>query len=161
MDKVIYAYNKGYIVSKEGEVFYKGKKRKLMLVSNKCKYFCFSLRKDGVTIKIKVHRLQAYQKYGDKIFNEGVVVRHLDGNSLNNHYENIAIGTQQENVLDIPKEIRIKSARYASSFTQKYNHDEVYEFYSKCRSYKTTMEKFDIKSKNGLYFILKKMKKSS
>lgn len=161
MDNIIYAHNKGYTVSIDGEVFYKGKKRTLMLKSKTCKYYCFSLRKDGVSIKVKVHRLQAYQKYGNEMFKEGIVVRHLDGNSLNNHYDNIAIGTHHDNSMDIPKNIREKIAINASSYMKKYNHEEIYEFYCKCKSYKKTMQKFNISSKNGLHFILKKINKKT
>lgn len=54
------------------------------------------------------HQLVAYQKYGDKWLYSNLVVRHLDGNTLNNNEDNIAIGTVKDNYLDIPKETRIK-----------------------------------------------------
>ena len=37
-----------------------------------------------VKTKNYTHRLQAYQKYNNEIYNKGIVVRHLDGNKLNN-----------------------------------------------------------------------------
>lgn len=54
------------------------------------------LRKEGATRLLRVHRLVA------RAFVEGIgpVVRHLDGDSLNNCSENLAWGTQRENTLD-------------------------------------------------------------
>lgn len=153
---IINANKKGYIVDKEGNVFYKNKKRKL---SNNCNYLRFTIRYNKVHFYIKVHQLQAYQKFGDKIFENGIVVRHLNGNSLDNSYENIGIGTHQDNILDIPQEIRLKKAIHASSFSQKYNHKEIYDFYMSCKSYKKTMEKFGITSKNLINYIKNKYKK--
>lgn len=59
-------------------------------------------------VKIFVHRFQAYAKFGEKLFEKGMVVRHLDSNKLNNSLDNIAIGTQAENLDDNPKEIKEK-----------------------------------------------------
>lgn len=147
---VINANKKGYIVDEDGNVFYKNKKRKL---TNDCNYLRFTIRCNKVHYYIKVHQLQAYQKFGDKIFENGIVVRHLNGNSLDNSYENIDIGTYQDNILDIPQEIRLKKAIHASSFNQKYNHKEIYDFYMSCKSYKKTMEKFGITSKSLINYI--------
>lgn len=118
-------------------------------------YNSFSVRFNNKIKLVKVHRLQAYQKYGNKLYDEGIVVRHLDNDKLNNSWDNIVIGTQSENMLDIPEQIRIKKAIHASSFITKYNHKEVIEFYNTCKSYKKTMEKFNITSKGTLNYILK------
>ena len=158
MNKIKIASEKGYIVDNNGNVFYNGKQRKLHFKSGKQKYSCFTARINGVTTRIEVHRLQAYQKYGDKVFEDGIVVRHLNVDSSDNSFNNIEIGTYQDNSLDIPQEKRLELAKYASSFAQKYNHEDVYEFYLKTRSYKKTMEHFGITSKNGLNFIIKKFK---
>lgn len=158
MDKIKIASEKGYIVNNNGEVFYKERKRKLNYKTDTNQYAFFNVRINGKSKKIYVHRLQAYQKYGDIIFEKDIVVRHLNNNSNDNSYDNIGIGTQQENMLDIPKEKRIERSKYASSFMKKYRHDEVYEFYQKTKSYKKTMEHFGIPSKNGLYFIIQKFK---
>lgn len=105
---------------------------------------------------IKCHRLQAYQKYGDMLYGEGMMVRHLNGDSLDNSWGNIAIGTNSENQMDIPEQIRLFRARYASSFMQKHNHDDIISFYKENKSYKKTMEKFEISSKGTLHYILNK-----
>ena len=97
------AIEKGYYVNEIGEAFSKKQKLSLRLKYTNPNYYCFNIRdNENKVCRILVHRLQAYQKFGDEIFKEGIVVRHLDNNSLNNSIDNIAIGTQQENMLDRP-----------------------------------------------------------
>lgn len=48
---------------------------------------------------VLVHRLVAAAFLGP--CPEGQEVRHLDGNPLNNHVENLAYGTRRENILDV------------------------------------------------------------
>ena len=93
MDKIQIASERGYFVTKDGLVFFNGKQRKLNLKNKKYQYYCFNIRIDGKPKRIEVHRLQAYQKFGDKIFEKGIVVRHLNGDSTDNSYDNIGIGT--------------------------------------------------------------------
>lgn len=60
--------------------------------------FSFKNEKSDIgQISIKISRFIAYQKFKENLFQEGVQVRHLDDNSLNNKNENIALGTIQEN----------------------------------------------------------------
>lgn len=69
--------------------------------------------------KVSVHKLVAYSKYGDAIFDDGVVIRHLDGNPLNNSFENISVGSHSDNMMDVPKVIRVhKAARAARKWTK-------------------------------------------
>ena len=103
---------------------------------------------------LSCHRLQAYQKYGDKIYEDGVEVRHNNGESLDNSWCNILIGSHSDNMMDIPKQIRIKKALHATSFIRKYDKKEVKDFYTINRSYKKTMDEFNISSKGTLYYIL-------
>ena len=155
MNKEKIANQKGYYVSKTGEVFNRHNIELNYNTIPKNGYKRIFICHEGKKIQINVHRLQAYQKYGDKIFNKGIVVRHFDGNKLNNSWDNILIGTSSDNMMDIPEQIRIKKAKYASSFMTKYNHTEVVKFYNSCKSYKKTMEKFNISSKGTLNYILK------
>lgn len=55
---------------------------------------------------ITFHGLVAYQKYGVEYFTKGTVARHLDGDSLNNHENNIILGTMKDNTYDIPSKRR-------------------------------------------------------
>lgn len=154
-DRIIAASEKGYSVDKQGSVWYNGK---LRVPSSNRGYMEFSVRFDGEKHpqNVPVHRLQAYQKFGYKIFESGIVVRHLDGNSSNNSFDNIEIGTQQENMMDIPAEQRIAHAKHAASAQIKYNADEIKQFHAKSCSYTKTMEHFGIKSKGTLFHILNK-----
>lgn len=76
----------------------------------------------GESIHVKFHRLVAYQKYGEKIFEPGLEVRHLDGDKTNNLDSNIEIGTHYENYLDMPVEKRISNFR-DNSIPKNLKHD--------------------------------------
>ena len=153
LDRIILAYNKGYRVI-ENKVYYKNKSRKL---NNQNGYSRFSIRNEvGKLSTVKVHVLVAYQKFKEEILKENIVVRHLDNNSLNNLESNITIGTNSDNMQDIPKEKRIRIATNASSFIKQFDHTVVVNFYNNCKSYNKTMTCFGIKSKSTLHFILKR-----
>lgn len=78
----------------------------------------------GTRQKLYFHRLQAYQKFGDAIFGENVVVRHLDGDKLNNKADNIAIGNQSDNAMDrCPKE-RLEHALKGSAVQKKLTDEQ-------------------------------------
>ena len=64
---------------------------------------------------VSVHKLQAYQMFEEEMFVEGIVVRHLDGDPLNNSPENIAIGTVRDNIMDRDPEARRAHAIKAAS----------------------------------------------
>ena len=55
---------------------------------------------------LKIHKFQAYKKYGEEIFQPGIVVRHLNGIKTDNSWGNIIIGTQSDNMMDRPEEER-------------------------------------------------------
>lgn len=143
---------RGYMVSEKG-IPYNKKGRKLGSVNNQG-YLSFNIRIKGKITHCPVHRLQAYQKYGNDLYNKGMVTRHLNGNKLDNSWENIAIGTHSDNMMDIPKQIRIKRAHHATKFNRKYNVEEVVKYHSVHNSYRKTMEKFNITSKGTLHNIL-------
>ncbi len=148
------AVEKGYTII-EGKIFHKG----LQLKGNcpKSRYIKFSIRtKDGKVAQVNVHRLVAYQKYGDKIFEKGIHVRHLDSDSINNLEDNIAIGTKSENELDKPPSVRMRAALIASSFSKKYNHEIIVKLHNEGNSYKKIMKELNIKSKGTISFIINK-----
>lgn len=153
MDKVLVAVERGYRVSKEG-VCYNNKGNSVGYDCKRSGYSFLKLKIDKKPINVRIHRIQAYQKYGDKLFEQGIVVRHKDRDGFNNSWDNILIGTASENRMDVPKGIRKRSAMIATSFVRKYDRNVVKEFYSKTKSYKKTMEKFNISSKGTLHFIL-------
>lgn len=145
----------GYRVNDKGQlVSPTGVERKLSQDSGG--YLHTNIRICGKLCHLYVHQLVAYQKYGDAIY-EAECVRHLDGNSLNNAIENIRIGTQSQNMMDIPYSVRKKKADNATSFVRKWNKKVVREYHENhSHSYKETMNHFGITSKGTLWFILNK-----
>lgn len=157
---LIEAYNKGYRITEEGEVM--GLKNKILSprIQNGYKNFC-TRTKSGERYIVKYHRLQAYQKFGNKIFEENIVVRHLDSNSLNNSYKNIAIGTESDNSMDkdpkVRKEVAIKATRQMQDNTRSYEERcKIYEDLKNNVSYKQIIEKHNISSKGTLSFMKNK-----
>lgn len=79
-----------------------------------------------------------------------MVIRHLDGNSLNNKEENIEIGTNSDNMFDIPEKVRIKKSALANRI---YSNELIKQIRSDKHlglSYKDLMKKYNIKSKGTL-----------
>lgn len=107
--------------------------------------------------RLRLHRLQAWQKYGDAMHADGIVCRHLDGNSQNNHWDNIAIGTQSENMMDQSLEVRKSRAQNAANALKKHDWQEVRKFYDE-HGWKTTLAHFRFTSKGSLSYILNKTK---
>lgn len=148
------AYNMGYRINNEGHATSPHGKV-LKPYRNNRGYYRFNIRINKVSGSVLYHRLMAYQKYGELLFAANCV-RHLNGNSLDNSYDNIEIGSWSDNMMDIPKEIRVRKAANAN---MKYkNIDEIRDYYNNCKSYKETMERYGISSKGTLYYILKNRK---
>jgi hypothetical protein len=155
MNKVLNAHDKGYRVTKEGKVI--GIKGNELKLNNHDGYYRFNFRDlNGKATSVKVHRLQAYQKFGDEMFVEGIMVRHLDGDSTNNTWDNIAIGTNSDNMMDMSAEVRLAKALHATSFTRKHDKETIRAYYAEHKSYTKTMQHFNISSKGTLHFILNK-----
>lgn len=151
MDKVLELYKRGFVVSEEGVLYNKNGIEVGSIVQG---YHRVSIKVGGENVYVNTHRLQAFQKYGYKLFEEGILVRHFNGDSLDNSWDNILIGTNSDNQMDIPEQIRVRRALHATSFVRKYDKEEVKKFHAESRSYKKTMEKFGISSKGTLNFIL-------
>ncbi len=116
------AHEKGYEVTPEGVVIgLKGNALKLM--GDERGYLVFTY--DKTAPKMSVHRFQAFQKFGERLYGEGIVVRHLDGNPHNNHIDNIGIGTHSDNMQDRRPEDRLAHAMLASSHLRKLTTEDV------------------------------------
>jgi hypothetical protein len=106
---LLFAFEKGYSIREDGTPLNpKGKilsQRKSSDGYRSILVVCF-----GSKYNVAVHRLQAYQIYGDKLFQKGIEVRHVDGDKENNSVKNIAIGTHSENMMDKPENMRKKWA---------------------------------------------------
>ena len=155
MKKEIEAYKKGYRITENG-IAIGLSENELKCTLGKDGYYYFSFRrKDSSLSKIYIHRLQAFQKYGMILFNEGIEVRHKDGISIDNQFSNILIGTHSENMMDVPEQIRMSKALHATSFVRKYNKDKVRMYHKENgSSYKKTMAHFGITSKGSLHYAL-------
>ena len=108
------AYRRGYRVSPGGEVVSPtGTIRKLHLANNKSikvdarRYWKFTIRNgEGKNNAVFVHKLVAYQKFGEAAYMAAECVRHLNGDPQDNRFDNIEIGTMKENSMDMSKEDR-------------------------------------------------------
>lgn len=148
------AHRKGYKVLKDGTCINKHGKS---IGTKQRRYQYINIRtNESSSAKVYTHRLQAFQKYGNAIYEQGVVVRHLNNNSNDNSWDNISIGTQQDNCFDYPKQSRIIRA---SNANKKYSNSNVEEIRKdrKCgMTYKDLMLKYNIPSKGTISYIINK-----
>ena len=80
---------------------------------------------DSRVVSVFVHKLQAFQKFGDRLFQADVLVRHKNGDETDNSWKNIIIGTQQDNMFDREAEVRRAHAVRAASHLRKYSEKKV------------------------------------
>jgi len=127
-DIIIAAVDKGYFVNDDGSVI-GSRGQSLSPYINNRGYYSICIRRSNPrsTVNIGVHRLAAFQKFGEKIFEPGVQVRHLDGNALNNKIENIEIGTASDNQFDVPQETRLRRGQHAANYKRKFSDEEILE----------------------------------
>lgn len=159
------AIEKGYTIDKEGNVFSGLGKRITQCEQRKMNgtYLYFNIRlpisfnEGRKVVHIFTHRFQALHKFGDSVGDESLHVRHLDNNPSNNHWDNIGIGSPSENMMDKLPETRKRAAVAASNKVRKFTDrqmEEIREFYKLNKSYKLTMEKFNITSTGSLHHML-------
>lgn len=148
-------YNKGYRVNKNGKV--KGlniEEKRLYAGTNG--YLYFSINDKIGTGKVPVHRLQAYQKFGKKLFEDRMEVRHLNGNIRDNSWENIGIGTHSQNMMDQPKKQRIRKSKSAN---KKVMDKEALEIRERVKTgnyetYQKLAEEYGLNSKSSIHYII-------
>ena len=81
---------------------------------------------NGISRSLLAHRFIAYQLYGDKIFEKGIIVRHLNDNPSDNRFENISLGTRKDNTRDGKKNgVVYGPGKY------KGQHGAIYRYYKK------------------------------
>ena len=59
-------------------------------------------------------------------------------------------------MMDISAEVRLAKALHATSFSRKHDKEPIRAYYAEHKSYRKTMEEFNISSKGTLHFILNK-----
>lgn len=146
----IIAAQLGYSVTSDGRVVNPHGKV-LKTRADRGGYHYFSVRR---VCKCRVHQLQAWQKFGEKMRGQGIEVRHLDNNPSNNSDENIAIGTKVENAADKSREVVMRAVLNAASYIRKHDHSSVIEFYKQTHSYRKTQRRFGITSLGTVHFIV-------
>jgi hypothetical protein len=154
MNREQIAYEKGYRVTKDGNLL-NPKGDKIGSINNHG-YERTTIKINSKDVVIKTHRLQAYQKYGDKLYEDGIVVRHLNGNALDNSWDNIATGTQVENLKDIPLKQRQLNALQSAHKRIKHPKefvDELKEEYRVLKSYAKLSRKFNLSYDTTYYLI--------
>lgn len=124
-EAMLHAFNKGYRVV-DGKAFNpKGKELKGYKRKTPNFYWEFSVWLPSVSkmVSVRFHQLVAYQKFGDRVFESGIEVRHLDNDSQNNHEDNIGLGSPSDNYYDRPVEDRrraaVKSGKRSRAFSDK------------------------------------------
>lgn len=150
------AYAKGYRVADDGSILNpRGKKLTGYIGSRGYRRFKYDRNKND----LDVHRLAAYQLFGNKLFEEGIEVRHLDGNALNNAKNNLAIGTASQNYFDKPLSVRLFVSNSGAQVLRKLTNIEIKEMRLKREhgaSYKELMDKYGIAKSTVSYIINKK-----
>lgn len=150
-DMVRLAFRKGYRVTDDGHVISAhGKTRKLTLKKRQPKdpgYLAFNMKIPGSrnAHPIKVHQLAAFQKFGEKLF-EVACVRHLDGNSLNNSPDNLALGSHGDNAMDRSPEARKTHAALAAAANIKYDWPAIEADHAAGLGYKKLRQKYGVRS---------------
>lgn len=150
-ETIIIAVEKGYLVTREGNAI--GIRGKILTPYASSTGYCRIgvTRYDKTSTLIDVHRLQAYQKFGNKIFDKNIYVRHLNGNPLDNSWDNITIGSPSDNQMDIPKHERILRSSHP-----KHDHKAILADHKNGMSYNQIMKKYNISSKGTVSFIVNK-----
>ena len=85
-------------------------------------YYRFSVGHNGST---RVHSLAAIQWFGS--YDEGLEVRHLDGNQKNNRRENLALGTATQNAFDKTATQRREHAQKAAAARRRFTDEQIAE----------------------------------
>ena len=141
-EKIERALTLGYSISKEGKV--KGPKGDINGYKDD-DYLQFSIRGENKKIfKIRFHKFQAYMKFGDRIFEKGLLVRHLDGNSLNNSWDNLELGNQQQNMLDRKEEDRKNHSKNSKKLPQEEKEKIAKDKKENGLSYRQLSKKYNI-----------------
>ena len=99
---LIWAYNHGYVAREDGSVAGKTVDSMSLYTGGGKKggrYLRFNVKPPWSKHKVhvKVHRLVAYQKYGE-FWKSGLEVDHIDGDILNNSFDNIRVVTHTDNI---------------------------------------------------------------
>jgi hypothetical protein len=134
-DGVVKAYNDGFriinnkLTNKQGitrktSIHYKGLQKNLP-------YYFFSYG----SFRIYFHHLAAFQKFQNSWLLSNLMVRHKNNDSSDNSFENILLGTNKENQLDVPEKQRKLNVVKAHKITRKFTDETIREIREKGKIY--------------------------
>lgn len=150
-----YLIEMGYNIDREGTVTNpQGKVIKGSLVDG---YVKFSVKTPSVnSYSMRVHKYQAYMKFGLEMFRKGMDVRHLDGVKTNNHWDNLQLGTRSQNMFDRPKEERESHARNRKSIPTEL-HEEIMKDFDSGMTRVALRKKYGIPESTMKDFVKRKL----
>jgi hypothetical protein len=112
-------------------------------VDPKYGYIYITIKFNGRSTHFSAHRLAAFQRFGDALFQDGIEVRHLNGVEGDNSIENIALGTKSQNMMDKEPAVRKRAATTAShSFHDQSRWEEIDKARQSGMSYRTIRRSF-------------------
>ena len=157
---LIYATERGYRVTNDGRVIGpSGRERALSKGTNGRLHFNIRWpfgEKKRETATIYVHRLAAYQMFGERLFRDDLEVCHLDNNPLNNAKSNLILGTRRTNMSHRTPETLKRVLNAASQGRRALSDEQVAALREERRqgaTYKALMAKYGI-AKSTLWGIL-------
>lgn len=145
----------GYTINREGTEVRMPSGKLMKMTVKKGGHKEFGIGPKGKRSKVLAHRMQAWFKYGEAMFEPGIICRHKDEDATNNHWDNIVIGTQQDNMMDQSPEVRHARAFKASRGQLKHDHVAILDFY-RLNGFNATLAHFSITSKGTLSYIINK-----
>lgn len=152
-DALLSAYQRGYRVNDEGVLLKPSGevactlKQKATRGKGYLRSGCLHVPGHKRKLWFYVHRLAAYQWFGEVIFRPGIQVRHLNDDSFDNRRENIAIGSQSENMQDKPHKVRVAIGRNGAKHLRALSQKEAQSLIDERKSgasYSTLMKKYGI-----------------
>jgi hypothetical protein len=123
-DAVRAAHARGYVVTETGAVISGKGKRLRLRMSGDPPYPTFSLNMGGQTMPLPVHRLAAFQKFGERAFDPNLMVRHKNGVHRDSFPSNLLLGTAHDNAMDQPAAVRAARAQRARAARMKFRAPE-------------------------------------
>ena len=128
---VVLAKEKGLVVRKDGSVIgLRGRLLEGKPTKGMGNYIRVSVHNGPKKYTVPVHKLQAYQKFGDAVFSDlamEVHIRHLNGDPTDNSWDNIALGSSHDNIMDRTEAARKEHARKAVGFTRVFSEEQIRE----------------------------------
>jgi hypothetical protein len=125
---IISCYERGFRALEDGTIISaKGKEIGSIGPDNRIRFSYRHPDKNNSNLSVLAHRFIAYQLYGDKIFEPGILVRHLNDNPSDNRFENISLGTKKQNVKDAKK----NKIELGNGGKYKGQYGKIYRYYKK------------------------------